>query len=112
MKPNKQDLDPREVVVDLVVGYSPTMPRNMQAAVLSDNLIIYAQNHRDQRLTLSLPVHFDGDPFDGYEATPPRFVLRKLGPTVWKLSPSIRHDLLHAFVTIVGVPEDAAWGKS
>jgi hypothetical protein len=41
----------------------------------------------------------------------PRFVLRKLGPTVWKLAPSIRHDLLHAFITIVDVPEDVAWGR-
>ena len=108
---NKLDLEPHQIVVDLVVSYSTTMPRVNQAAVLSGNLIICAQNHRDQKLMLSIPVHFDGDPFDGTETAPPRFVLRKLGPTVWKLMPSIKHDLLHGFVTIVNVPEDAAWGK-
>jgi len=108
---NKRDLDPREIVVDLVVGYSPSMPRVGQAAVLNGSLIICAQNHRDQKLTLAMPITFDGDPFDGDEIAPPRFALRKLGPTVWKLAPSIKHDLLHAFVTIVEVPEDVTWGK-
>lgn len=106
---NKQDLQPHEVVVDLVLKYSPTMPRLGMAAVLGGNLIIAAKNHRGQFVSFGLPIGFDGKPFDGDENTPPRFVLFKLGPTVWKLSPSILHELLHAYVTIVQVPEDVSW---
>ena len=103
---NKQDLPPRNVVLDLVLGYSATMPRLGQAAVLNGNLIIAAKNHRGQYCSFTVPVSFDGDPVDGAE---PRFVLRKLGATVWKLSPSLLHDLLHAYITIVDVPDDIGW---
>lgn len=106
---NKQDLLPHQVVVDLVLKYSPTMPRLGMCAVLSGSLIIAAKNHLGDFVSLSLPVNFDGDPFDGDTVSPPRFVLRKLGSTVWKLAPSVLHDQLHAFVTIVEVPEDVSW---
>jgi hypothetical protein len=103
---------PSEVVVDLVLQYSATMPRAGQAAVLKGSLLIAAKNHLGQYASFGMPAHFDGDPFDGDETTPPRFVLRKIGATVWKLAPSIKHDLLHAFVTIVDVPEAVEWGAA
>ncbi len=106
---NKQDLQPHQVVVDLVLVYSPTMPALGHAAVLAGNLIIAARNHRGEYVTLSTPVHFDGDSSDGDGGVPPRFVLRRLGPTVWKLAPSLLHPLLHAYLTIVGVPENVTW---
>ena len=102
---NKQSLPPCEVVVDVVLAYSATMPRLGQAAVLNGSLLISTKNHLGQFVSFGLPVHFDGDPFDGDTTTPPRFVLRRIHTEVWKLSPSILHDLIHAFVTIVGVPE-------
>lgn len=106
MTSNKLHLLPSQVVLDLVLMYSATMPRLGQAAVLSNNLVIATRNHLGQYVTISTPVHFDGEPADGAS---PRFVLRKLGATVWKLSPSILHDMLHAYLTIVDVPEDVAW---
>jgi hypothetical protein len=109
---NKQDLEPHQVVLDLVLKYSATMPRVDHAAVLNGNLILLAKNHRGMAYTLSFPVHFDGEPFEGDALTSPRFMLRKLGSTVWKLAPSILHDMLHAFITIVGVPEDVTWGQT
>jgi hypothetical protein len=113
---NKQHLLPHQVVVDLVLAYSATMPKLGHAAVLGGNLIIAARNHLGQYVSMAVPVHFNGDPFEGDATTPPRWVLRKLGSTVWKLSPSILHDMLHAYITIVGVPEDVLanrgeWGK-
>lgn len=108
---SKQNLLPSEGVVDLVLQYSATMPKLGQAAVLKGSLLIAAKNHLGQFVSFGMPAHFDGDPFDGDATTPPRFVLRKIGATVWKLAPSIKHDLLHAFVTIVDVPEAVAWGQ-
>jgi len=110
---NKKDLRPDQVVLDLVLTYSPTMPMLGRAAVLHGGLIIAAKNHREQFVSMSLPVHFDGEPFDGDPGAglPPRWVLFKLGPTVWKLSPSVLDQSLHAYITIVGVPEDVSWGK-
>lgn len=109
---NKQDLEPHQVVLDLVLPFSPIMPRMGQAAVLKGNLITLAKNHRGQPVSLSVPVFFDGEPFDGDETRPPRFVLRKIGSTVWKLAPSILHPMLHAYLTIVEVPDPCPWPGS
>lgn len=109
---NPQDLLPHQVVVDLVLLYSAFMPKIGQAAVLQGHLIIAAKNHRGQSVSFSTPVHFDGDPLDGSNGTPLRFVLRKIGSTVWKLAPSLLHDQLHAYITIVDVPEQVSWGTS
>lgn len=107
----KEDLPPSKVVLDLVLKYSASMPRLWHAAVLGSRLIFAVKNHRDEYVSLSTPVHFDGEPYEGDSVIPPRFVLYKLGPSVWKLSPSILHDTLHAYLTIVDVPDDVSWGK-
>lgn len=113
MKPtvvsDKQDLPPHLVVVDLVLKYSPVMPKLGEAAVLQGSLLITARNHQGQFVSLGTPVHFDDDPFDGNAIMEPRFVLRRIGATVWKLAPSIKHELLHAFITIVDVPPAVSW---
>ena len=88
------------------------MPKLGQAAVLQGSLLIATKNHRGQFVSLATPVYFDGESFDGDATTPPRFVLRKLGSTVWKLAPSILHDQLHAYVTIVDVPEGVSWATT
>jgi hypothetical protein len=52
----------------------------------------------------------DGESSPGGNGAPPRFVLKRLGPGVWKVGPSIvSPGLLHAHVTIVDVPEPAPW---
>lgn len=106
---NKRDLLPSQVVLDLVLRYSATMPALGHAAVLNGSLLIAARNHRGEYVSLSAPVAFDGEPFDGDAGKPPRWVMRRLGSTVWKLAPSILSDMLHAYITIVDVPEDVAW---
>lgn len=106
---NKQDLLPSQVVIDSVLKYSKTMPGLDHAAVMNKTLIIATRNHRGEYISLSVHVEFDGEPSDDM---PPRFVLKQIGSTVWKLSPSILSPVLHAFITIVDVPEDVDWGKS
>lgn len=108
---NKQDLPPHKVVVDLVLWYLNQMPKNTGYAFRSDSgtLVISAVNHLGQPVCLSLQTHLDGEPFDGDEKTPPRFVLYKIAPSVWKVSPSVLNPMLHAYVTIVDVPEPAPW---
>lgn len=106
---NKQDLLPHEVVLDVVLPFSPTMPSMHQAAVLNGMLIFTTQNHLGQGVTLNVPVNFDGDPLEGSATIPPRWVLRKIGATVWKLSPSVLHPMLHAYLTINETPDPAPW---
>jgi hypothetical protein len=109
----KQDLLPHEVVLDLVLTYSAVMPKIGEAAVLAGGLFIATKNHRGESVALGIAgVHFDGESFEGDENAPPRFRLRRLGRTVWKLAPSILHDKLHAYVTIVDVPYDVRWPNS
>jgi len=108
MTPEEQvRLEPRQVVLDLVLAYCATMPTFGHAAVLHGSLVFAACNHRGQYVHMSLPVHFDGEPFGGDESRPPHWVLRQLGPTVWKLSPSVLDAQIHAYITIVNVPEGA-----
>lgn len=103
-------LEPSQVVMDQVLRFSAKMPRMGEVAVMKTGdmptLIMTTRNHRGDPLTLHMQVHFDGEPVDGPE---PRFVLYKLGATVWKLSPSILHPMLHCYLTIVDVPELAPW---
>lgn len=106
-----QQVDPGNVIVDAILRFSATMPQLGYAAVLNGTLVFATRNHQDTYVTLSVPVNLDGAPFEGNATTPPRWVLFKLGPTVWKVSPSVSHPLFHAYLTIVGVPEPAPWEK-
>ncbi len=71
-------------------------------------LLLYTRNHLRRPVSLSLPVHFDGEPMAGTE---PRFILWRLGPHVWKLAPSVATPVLHGYVTIVDVPDPPPWEK-
>jgi len=101
-----RNLPPSAVVLDLVLRYSPVIGAVGTATVTGDSLTFAARNHLGEFVMLSAQVHFDGDPQDGAQ---PRFVLRQLGATVWKLAPSILSDRLHAYLTIIDVPEPAPW---
>lgn len=108
-KKSKADRLPSEIVADVILRYSATMPLSGHAAILRGSLHICATNHRKERIGLSFPIHLDGEPFDGDETAAPRFVLFKIADSVWKVSPSIAHDKLHAYLTIVDVPSPAPW---
>lgn len=104
------DKDPRYVILDLVLTFVRGMPTKAgTASVLDGSLLFAARNHRDKYVMLTTKIFFDGEPTD---EDPPRFVLRRLGPHVWKLVPSVLDDNLHAYLTIVDVPEPPPWVKS
>ena len=98
---------PREVVLDLVLPWSESIGKVGAAKVVDGKTLIFmALNHRRECVHMVVPVHFDGTPVLGNN---PRFVMTKLGPGVWKLAPSVSHDQLHAYITIIEVPEPAPW---
>lgn len=106
------DPDPRDVVLDLVLRYVPGMPRELLTATVSwhmhedghvdGTLTMLLVNHRGQRATFSVTVVPEGIPVSG---DAPRFIFYQIHPGVWKLAPSLRHDLVHAFITVVGMPD-------
>ena len=77
------------------------MPRMDEATIKGGNLIFLTRNHLGQPVSLSFPINLDGDPVSGDQ---PRFVIYGIWPGVAKVAPSVKHDLLHAFLTIVGAP--------
>jgi hypothetical protein len=103
---NKQDLPPSAVVLDLVLTWSDKIGKAGTATISKDGLTFATRNHRGEFVMLSAPVHYDGPAEDG---PPPRFVLRRLGPGVWKLAPSVLTAQLHCYLTIVDVPVPAPW---
>lgn len=105
---------PSQVVIDVVVRWSETLGDHGESdhgsgeLVGGMRLLLFTRNHLHRPISLSLPVHFDGEPIAGSE---PRFILWRLGPRVWKLAPSVATPMLHAYVTIVDVPEPPSWEK-
>ncbi len=67
---------------------------------------------KPQTLLLSVPVR-EGTPIG--DATSPHGMIawgmRRLGPGVWALSPSIKQTGLHAFVILCNVPEPPPWAR-
>src|SRR5580704_5913673 len=123
--------NPSQVVLDIVVRWSETLGDHGDsdhgapsspvlggdwtrgtAKVMKEAggtlLLLFARNHLRRPVSLSLPVHFDGESIIGMQ---PRFILWRLGPHVWKLAPSVATPVLHAYVTIVDVPEPPPWEK-
>ena len=104
--PDLSKVDPRAVVLDLILAYAPTIGKIGTATVIDGTLIFRTKNHREENVMLNVKVHLDGEPSRG---SPPRWVLFKLGPTVWKVSPSVLDEKIHCYLTIVGVPDPAPW---
>lgn len=103
-------VDPDNVVLDLVLRYHPTLDLSPgEAFVTRNSLIVLATNNVREAYGLTVPLSRDGPPSDGQDGVPVRFCLYRLGPTVWKLAPSIRVPRLHAYVTVVGCPDPAPW---
>jgi hypothetical protein len=104
---DKRVLPPSAVVLDLVLLFSTRLGMQGTAVINEKDMAITTRNHRGEFVMLSVPVHFDGEPDD--EA--PRFVLTRLGAGVWKLRPSILHESIHAYVTVINVPEPAPFER-
>ena len=65
---------------------------------------------KKQMMLLSIPVREGGsigDPTATYGMI--AWGMRRLGPGVWALNPSIRQTGLHAFVILCDVPEPPPW---
>ena len=111
---------PSDVVLDIVLrwAWAETIGA-LGARVMADEpgnpesawkLWFVTKNHRGEYVSLSARVHFEGKPEEG---PPARFVLGKLGPRVWKLAPSVlEQGRLHAYLTIVDVPDPAPWERT
>lgn len=106
-RPDLRALPPAAVVLDLVLKWAPLLGTEGTAVVSPDgsHLTITTRNHRGEYVMTGCPIHLDGEP----SHDPPRWVLRQLGPGVWKLAPSMLDVVLHAYVTIVDVPEPPPW---
>lgn len=105
---NLHDLPPHAVVLDLVLRWSDKIGRVGTAKLNGHSLIVTAQNHRDEFVMATVEINLEGKA----SIDPPRFVFFKIGPGVWKLAPSIKHDKLHAYITVVDVPEPAPWSRA
>lgn len=105
-------MHPHSVVLDVVLTWADTIGEQGRCKVVYTpeadtwSLLMGLRNHLNEKFLHGVVVHFDGEPVAG---TDPRFMLRKLGPGVWKLSPSILAPKIHAYVTLIGVPEPAPW---
>lgn len=63
-------------------------------------------------LPFNVPVNPFSAAYSGPHDKPEAWGLEQLGPGVWSVEPSvIIPGLLHAFVTMVNVPEPAPWSK-
>jgi hypothetical protein len=112
---DKSKLPPTRVVLDLVLKYEEKVTGKAGTASVtartSDgaDLVIFAKNHRGNFVSMSVPVFFAGPTYDGEDGPPARWVLTKIAPGVWKPSQSILSPDVHAYVTVVGVPDPAPW---
>lgn len=110
-------IPPKQIVLDLVLRYSPVIRQCTDneyfAMVFREGekitLMIMAKNHLRHPVGLNVSCHLSGPTTNGLDGNPARFVLYKIAPTVWKLSQSVLDEKIHAYVTIVGVPEPAPW---
>ena len=118
---NKQEMHPKDVIVDLVLRWTPKVTGVVGTVATVDapgglgglGFMLFARNHLEQFVQLTVYVALSGETHDGSEpGKEARWVLFKIAPGVWKLSQSIVSDRLHAYVTIVGVPEPAPWEKT
>ncbi len=97
--------EPHQVCLDIVLQWAEVLGKAGTAKVVDTTLILCAVNHRKQKVMLNVPLS-DQPARIGRD---PRWNLIKLGPTVWKLTPSILDQRLHGYVTLIGVPEPAPW---
>ena len=100
-----EKLDPSEVCLDIVLKWAETLGEPGTAKVMGSTLICCAVNHRKQKVMFNVPLSND-EPRIGRD---PRWNLVQLGSTVWKLTPSVKDEHIHGYITIFGVPDPAPW---
>jgi len=101
---DKRLLSPDRAILDVILRWEDGVK-----LVSADPMrfLLTGRNHWGQVFQNFIECHLDGEPEDG---PPPRFVLFKLGPTVWKVSPSLyTPNSVHGYLTFVGVPDPAPW---
>jgi len=98
-------LEPHQVCLDIVLKWAEVLGVPGTAKVVGSTLIVCAVNHRKRLVMLNVPLSTE----PARMGRDPRWNLVQLGATVWKLTPSILNELLHGYVTIVGVPDPAPW---
>jgi hypothetical protein len=88
----------------------PTVAQVVPAASHLDTptLLLNIALPRGGRMCVSVRVVPEG-PHIGERELPVAWGMERLGPGVWTLDPSIIVGDVHAFVTLVGVPEPAPW---
>lgn len=101
---DKRLLSPDKVVLDIVLQWGSGV-RMVCATPL--RFLLAGHNHLDRPFQQFIEPHLDGKPEDG---PPPRFVMYRLGPGVWKITPSLYvPTMVHGYLTLVDVPEPAPW---
>lgn len=100
-------------IVDTRDYVAKVQPRSAHAGGGLELLLVFTSD-QNRRIPFGFSIAegaliYDGDPKLGKMV---RWGLRKLGPTVWMVEPSIVIPGLHAFVTLTGVPEPAPWTVS
>jgi hypothetical protein len=108
--PEAEDIEkaePHKVCLDIILTWAESLGSPNTAKVMGSTLILCAVNHQKRKVMLNVPLS-DEPARIGKD---PRWNLMRLGPTVWKLTPSILDERIHGYVTIVDVPEPAPWLK-
>jgi hypothetical protein len=106
--PEPEDIEkaaPHTVCLDIVLTWAESLGAPNTAKVMGSTLILCAVNHQNRKVMLNVPLSDE----PARIGKNPRWNLKRLGPTVWKLTPSIFDERIHGYVTLVGVPEPAPW---
>jgi hypothetical protein len=120
---DKQALEPMQIVLDLVIQWTDKLTGQYgTGSVVCSNgselspesdkplmFMFFVKNHRGKGVGGGVPVHLEGETNDGLDGKPCRWVFNKIAPGVWKPSQSLMMPELHAYFTLVGVPEPAPW---
>ncbi len=102
----KRALPPENVTLDLVLRMGDKLQPGGFISTAPHVIMALAVNHKGEKVQVMLELHADGAPEDW----PVRFLVYKLAPTVWKVAPSLTvPGMLHAYLTLVGVPSPAPW---
>lgn len=97
--------EPSDVCLDIVLKWAEKIGQPGTAKVIGGAVILCAVNHRREAVMITVPISKE----PARIGRDPRWNLRRLGATVWKLTPSIMDARIHGYVTLVEVPEPPPW---
>jgi hypothetical protein len=113
----------QDVIYDLVVHWSEgpmvdVRPLPMGRIVRQPNgalelLLVVPDGRKRHLIVVPLSGDENATGMDGEGKAVPGQVMSwgiiRLGPGVWKPVPSIHHAVIHAYLTVIDVPEPAPW---